>query len=463
MPRKKSKSATGNIIRGRFAKGRLPEVERFTASLPFDRRLYRHDIVGSIAHARMLAKIGLLTRAELGAITRGLEQIRSEIDAGRFKFDIADEDIHLSIERRLISLAGDAGRKLHTARSRNDQVALDLRLYLRDEIAEVIALISELRKALTNLARQHVETVMPGYTHMQRAQPVSLAHHLLAYVEMLGRDRERFEQAAVRTAVMPLGAGALAGTTLPIDRKFVARELGFRAITANTMDSVSDRDFVVDFLSAAALIAVHTSRMSEEIILWTTSEFAFAALPDEFSTGSSMMPQKKNPDLLELIRGKTGRVVGDLVAMLTTLKGLPLAYNSDLQEDKERVFDALDTIKPVLDLLAKFWPMLRFDTRRMRDAAGGYALATDLAEYLVSHGMPFREAHEIVGALVRKAVEAGKPLESLTTEDLRRHSDAFGADATSILSAERSLSRRTIEGGPAPATVKRRLKELGGS
>ena len=465
MPRKssKSKSGTGNIIRGRFAKGRLPEVERFTASLPFDRRLYRHDILGSIAHARMLAKIGLLTRAELAAITRGLEQIRTEIDAGRFKFDIADEDIHLSIERRLIALTGDAGRKLHTARSRNDQVALDLRLYLRDEIAEVVALISGLRKALTNLAHRHVETVMPGYTHLQRAQPVSLAHHLLAYVEMLGRDRERFAQAAARTAVMPLGAGALAGTTLPIDRKFVARELGFRAITANTMDSVSDRDFVVDFLSAAALLAVHTSRMSEEIILWTTSEFAFASLPDEFSTGSSMMPQKKNPDLLELIRGKTGRVVGDLVAMLTTLKGLPLAYNSDLQEDKERVFDALDTIKPTLGLLAKFWPMLRFDTRRMRDAAGGYALATDLAEYLVSHGMPFREAHEIVGALVREAVEAGKPLESLTAEDLRRHSDAFGVDATSILSAEQSLARRTIDGGPAPATVRRRLKELGGS
>jgi argininosuccinate lyase len=453
--------AARNIIRGRFAKGRLPEVEAFTASLPFDRRLYRHDILGSTAHAKMLAKIGLLTRREADTITRGLARISEDIAAGRFAFDIADEDIHLAIERRLIALIGDAGRKLHTARSRNDQVALDLRLYLRDEIATVIELVTALRRSLLSIARRHVETLMPGYTHLQRAQPVSLAHHILAYVEMLGRDRERFAQALARTAVMPLGAGALAATTLAIDRKYVARELGLRAVTANSMDSVSDRDFVLDFLSAAAILAVHLSRMSEEIILWTTSEFAFAALPDEFSTGSSMMPQKKNPDLLELIRGKTGRVIGDLVAMLTTLKGLPLAYNSDLQEDKERVFDALDTIKPALDLLAKFWPMLTFDKTRMREAGGGYALATDLAEYLVARGMPFREAHEIVGALVREAIDAGKSLEQLTPEDLRRHSKSFGNDAIEILTAEKSLARRTVTGGPAPATVRRRLGEIG--
>jgi argininosuccinate lyase len=464
MPRKfvKTKArAARNIIRGRFAKGRLPEVEAFTASLPFDRRLHRHDIQGSTAHAKMLAKIGLLTRREADAIARGLARIGDDIAAGRFEFDMADEDIHLAIERRLIALIGDAGRKLHTARSRNDQVALDLRLYLRDEIAAVIELISALRRSLVRIARRHVETVMPGYTHLQRAQPVSLAHHVLAYIEMLGRDRERFTQARTRTAVMPLGAGALAATTLAIDRKFVARELGLRVVTANSMDSVSDRDFVLDFLSAAAILAVHLSRMSEEIILWTTSEFAFAALPDEFSTGSSMMPQKKNPDLLELIRGKTGRVIGDLVAMLTTLKALPLAYNSDLQEDKERVFDALDTIKPALDLLAKFWPMLTFDRKRMKDAAGGYALATDLAEYLVARGMPFREAHEIVGALVREAIEGGKSIEQLTAEDLRRHSKSFGADAVEILTAEKSLARRTVAGGPAPATVRARLREIG--
>ncbi len=464
MPRKfvKTKArVVRNIIRGRFAKGRLPEVEAFTASLPFDRRLYRHDILGSTAHAKMLAKIGLLSRREVDSIVRGLARIGDDIGAGRFEFDNADEDIHLAIERRLIALIGDAGRKLHTARSRNDQVALDLRLYLRDEIVAVVELITRFRRSLVSIARRNVETVMPGYTHLQRAQPVSLAHHVLAYVEMLGRDRERFAEALARTAAMPLGAGALAGTTLAVDRKFVARELGLGAITCNSMDSVSDRDFVLDFLSAAAILAVHLSRMSEEIILWTTSEFAFAALPDEFSTGSSMMPQKKNPDLLELIRGKTGRVIGDLVAMLTTLKGLPLAYNSDLQEDKERVFDALDTIKPALDLLAKFWPMLTFDRKRMKAAAGGYALATDLAEYLVAHGMSFREAHEIVGALVREAIEEGKSLEQLTAEDLRRHSKVFGRDAIEILTAEQSLARRTAVGGPAPATVRRRLREIG--
>ncbi len=409
----------------------------------------------------MLAKVGLLKTGEMRSIVGGLERIENEIERGQFKFDIADEDIHLAIERRLIALIGEPGRKLHTGRSRNDQVALDMRLYLRDQIAGVIALVAGLRAVLIRLARRHVATIMPGYTHLQRAQPVTLAHHLLAYVEMLSRDRERLEQSAARTAIMPLGAGALAGTTLPLDRRMVARALGFKAITANSMDAVSDRDFVVDFLSAAVLTQVHLSRMSEEMILWTSTEFGFAALPDEFSTGSSMMPQKKNPDLLELIRGKTGRVIGDLVAMLTVLKGLPLAYNSDLQEDKERVFDALDALKPALDLLAKLWPKLRFDTKRMRAAAGGFALATDLAEYLVGRGTPFRRAHEIVGAIVRETADAGRTLEDLSTAELRRYSSAFGADAIAILRAENSVARRTIEGGPAPSTVKRRLKELG--
>ncbi len=454
-------AAARNLIRGRFARGRIPEVEAFTASLPFDRRLFRHDIRGSIAHAQMLERTGLLKASELRAIVGGLERIENEIADGRFKFDIADEDIHLAVERRLIALIGEPGRKLHTGRSRNDQVALDMRLYLRDQIAGVIALVAGLRAVLIRLARRHVATIMPGYTHLQRAQPVTLAHHLLAYVEMLSRDRERLEQSAARTAIMPLGAGALAGTTLPLDRRMVARALGFKAITANSMDAVSDRDFVVDFLSAAVLTQVHLSRMSEEMILWTSTEFGFAALPDEFSTGSSMMPQKKNPDLLELIRGKTGRVIGDLVAMLTVLKGLPLAYNSDLQEDKERVFDALDALKPALDLLAKLWPNLRFDPKRKRAAAGGFALATDLAEYLVGRGTPFRRAHEIVGAIVRETADAGRTLEDLSTAELRRYSSAFGADAIAILRAENSVARRTIEGGPAPSTVKRRLKELG--
>jgi argininosuccinate lyase len=458
---KLKKPAERNLIRGRFAKGRLPEVEAFTASLPFDRRLYRHDILGSIAHARMLARAGLIRGTEARAIERALNEIETEIDAGRFRFDITDEDIHLAIERRLIAKIGDAGRKLHTARSRNDQIALDLRLYLRDEIRNVDELIRALRAALIRIARREADTVMPGYTHLQRAQPVSLAHHALAYVEMLDRDRERFAQALARTDVMPLGAGALAATTLPIDRRMVARELGFKRIAMNSMDAVSDRDFAVDFLSASALVAVHLSRMSEELILWTSSEFGFAILPDEFSTGSSMMPQKKNPDLAELIRGKTGRVIGDLMAMLTILKGLPLAYNSDLQEDKERVFDALDTIKPALDLMAKLWTALRFDRTAMRSAAGGFALATDLAEYLVARGMPFRQAHEIVGALVRETAESGRVLEDLMLADLQRHSTAFKADAVALLSADNSLAHRTVPGGPAPQTVRKRLKELG--
>ena len=409
----------------------------------------------------MLAKVGLIAAAEAREIVEGLGEIDREIGTGRFRFDVADEDIHLAIERRLTAMIGTAGGKLHTARSRNDQVALDLRLYLRDEIAEIIALLRGLRAALIKLARGHVDTVMPGYTHLQRAQPISLAHHVLAYVEMFGRDRERLEQALARTAVMPLGAGALAGSTLLIDRRMVARELGFRKIAENSLDAVSDRDFAVDFLAAAALIAVHLSRMAEEIILWTSAEFGFAELPDEFSTGSSMMPQKKNPDLLELIRGKSGRIIGDLVALLTILKGLPLAYNSDLQEDKERVFDAIDTLKPALGLVTKLWPRIRFNRATMRAAAGGFALATDLAEYLVARGVPFREAHEAVGALVRETVAAKRSIAELTLADLRRYSSKFDADAIAALNADGSMRAHKLIGGPAPDTVRRRLKQLG--
>ncbi|MBV8771119.1 MAG: argininosuccinate lyase, partial [Deltaproteobacteria bacterium] len=321
---RQEKPKNKNLLRGRFKRARLAEVEAFTASLPFDRRLYRHDIQGSIAHARMLAGVGLLTSREANAIKEGLKEIEGEIDNGQFRFELADEDIHLAIERRLTEIIGATGAKLHTARSRNDQVALDLRLYLRDEISNVIRLVAALVQALAAVAERHLETVMPGYTHLQRAQPVSLAHHLLAHIEMLQRDRQRFEQALVRTEVMPLGAGAIAATTLPIDRRIVAQELGFKQIAVNSVDAVSDRDFAVDFLSAAAILGIHLSRMAEEIVLWTTAEFGFVELPDEFSTGSSMMPQKKNPDLLELIRAKSGRVIGNLVALLTILKALPL-------------------------------------------------------------------------------------------------------------------------------------------
>jgi len=403
----------------------------------------------------------MLNARELRQIIAGLGEIEREISGGRFRFDVADEDIHLAIERRLTEKIGAAGRKLHTARSRNDQVALDFRLYLRDAILEVIGLVRALRRALLGVARRNVETVMPGYTHLQRAQPISLAHHVLAYVEMLQRDLERFDQARVHTDVMPLGAGALAATTLPIDRRMVARDLGFRRIAENSVDAVSDRDFAFDFLAAASILMVHLSRMAEEIILWSSTEFAFAELPDEFSTGSSMMPQKKNPDLLELIRGKSGRVVGDLVALLTVIKGLPLAYNSDLQEDKERVFDALDTIKPVLGLLAKLWPRITFNRPAMRAAAGGFALATDLAEYLVARGVPFREAHEAVGSLVRDTAAAGRSISDLDLNELRRYSPAFGRDAAAMLTPENSIRARKVVGGPAPAAVRRRLKELG--
>jgi argininosuccinate lyase len=457
---RKARIGQKNLLRGRFKRARLPEVEAFSASLPFDQRLYRHDIRGSIAHARMLARVGLLTPREANAIEAGLKEIEREIAGGRFQFDLADEDIHLAIERRLTEKIGAAGRKLHTARSRNDQVALDLRLYLRDEISSVIGLLRALVQSLAAVAARHLETVMPGYTHLQRAQPISLAHHVLAYIEMFERDRERFEQALARTDVMPLGAGALAATTLPIDRKAVARELGFKQIAANSIDAVSDRDFALDFLAAAAILVIHLSRMAEEIILWTTAEFGFAELPDEFSTGSSMMPQKKNADLLELIRGKSGRVTGNLFALLTVLKALPLAYNSDLQEDKERVFDTLDTLKPMLSLMAQLWPRITFNTAAMGAAAGGFALATDLAEYLVRRGVSFREAHEAIGALVQELSATGRTLSEVTLAELQKLSPAFQADALKMLKPEHSLHARKVVGGPAPETVRRRLAKL---
>lgn len=447
-------------MRARFERPRLPEVEAFTASLPFDRRLYRQDIKGSTAHVRMLAKAGIISQAEARKIERGLRAIEREIEAGKFHFDVADEDIHMAIERRLRELIGPVAGKLHTARSRNDQVVLDLRLYLSEELEEVIELTRALRRSLVSVAEKNVETVMPGYTHLQRAQPVTLAHHVLAYVEMFGRDQRRFAAARESARVMPLGSGALAATTLPIQRQAVARELGFPTVSENSLDAVSDRDFVIDFLAAAALCMVHLSRMSEELIMWSSAEFGFVSLPDEFSSGSSMMPQKKNPDLLELIRAKTGRVMGNLQAMLTVLKGLPLAYNSDLQEDKERVFDTLDTLKPSLALSAKLWPQLVFKTDAMHKAAGGWALATDLAEYLVRRGVPFREAYECVGRMVRDALAQAREPEHMTLADLRRYSPLFGPQALALLSAQGSVRARKVVGGPAPQTVRRRLAEL---
>ncbi|MBI2458854.1 MAG: argininosuccinate lyase, partial [candidate division NC10 bacterium] len=385
---------------GRFEAETHGQVEAFTASIHFDQRLAPHDIAGSIAHARMLQKCGILSKAEVDAIVAGLEEILKEIERGEFRTDPALEDIHMHIERRLVEKIGDVGGKLHTARSRNDQVALDLRLYLREAIGKIRDQIRSLQEALVAEAEVHLGTVMPGYTHLQRAQPILLAHHLLAYFEMFQRDRDRFADCLTRVNVLPLGAGALAGTTLPIDRAYVAKLLNFPKVAANSVDAVADRDFAVEFLAGCAVLAMHVSRLAEELVLWASAEFGFIELPDAFATGSSMMPQKKNPDVAELARGKAGRVYGSLLALLTMLKGLPLSYNRDLQEDKEPVFDAVDTIRQTLDVLPPMLKAIKFRPERMRAAAAeGFLNATDLAEYLVTKGVPFREAHDTVGRI----------------------------------------------------------------
>ncbi|HBT46722.1 MAG TPA: argininosuccinate lyase [Peptococcaceae bacterium] len=443
---------------GRFRKETDRLVEDFHSSLSFDRRLYRHDIRGSIAHARMLAAVGLLSQEEAAKIVRGLEEILADIEAGRVSFDIGAEDIHMNIEKLLTEKVGEAGKKLHTARSRNDQVALDLRLYLKDEIREISRLLSRLQQVLVDLAEKHLFTLMPGYTHLQKAQPVTLAHHLLAYFEMFERDQGRLEDCMKRLDVCPLGSGALAGTALPIDRRLVAAELGFKDISANSLDAVSDRDFAVEFLAAASLIMMHLSRLGEEIVLWCTEEFGFVELDDAYSTGSSMMPQKKNPDVAELVRGKTGRVYGHLMGLLTVLKGLPLAYNKDLQEDKEAVFDTVDTLKGCLLVMAPLLATARFKEERMRAAARqGFSNATDVAEYLVMKGVPFREAHRIVGSLVLYCLDKGCNLGDLSLAELQRYSPAFEDDIIEYLTVEACVKRRRIPGGPSPEAVREAL------
>ena len=439
---------------GRFSTDTHKQVEAFTASIDFDRRLAPHDIVGSIAHARMLAKCGLLTKAEADTIVGGLEEIREEIARGDFRFDAALEDIHMHVERRLIDKVGEVGGKLHTARSRNDQVALDLRLYLREAIAAIREGIRSLQGVFVTKAEVHLNTMMPGYTHMQRAQPIVLAHHLLAYFEMFQRDRDRFADCLVRVNVLPLGAGALAGTTLPIDRAFVAKLLDFPAVAANSVDAVSDRDFAVEFLSCCAILAMHISRLAEELVLWASAEFGFIELPDAFATGSSIMPQKKNPDVAELSRAKTGRVYGDLIGLLTVLKGLPLSYNRDLQEDKEPVFDAADTVRRMLEVLPPMLSAMIFRVDRMRAAtAEGFLNATDLADYLVIKGVPFREAHEIVGRVVRHCVESGERLEALPLSRLRQFSQAVGPDVGKYITLEACVERRQSAGGTSSRRV----------
>jgi argininosuccinate lyase len=439
---------------GRFAEKTAASVEAFTASIHYDARLYRHDIAGSRAHARMLARQELISQEEGALIVQGLGLIEQEIESGNFVFRPELEDIHMNIEKALVEKIGPAGEKLHTARSRNDQVALDVRLYLREECRGLIELVAGLQKACVVLARKYQHAVMPGYTHLQRAQPVLVAHHLLAYYEMFGRDRERLADALKRINIMPLGAAALAGTGLPIDREFVARELDFPAITANSMDTVGDRDYIIEFMGAASLIQIHLSRLSEELVLWTTEEFSFVTLADSFCTGSSIMPQKKNPDIPELIRGKSGRVVGNLVSLLMLLKGLPMTYNRDLQEDKEPLFDTVDTVSQSVAIMTQLLANLTFNEARLAAGlGGGYMTATDLADYLVRKNIPFRQAHAIVGRAVAYCLSRNKELPELSLEELKTFSPAIENDVFGVLSIAGSVNSRVSQGGTAGRMV----------
>jgi argininosuccinate lyase len=440
---------------GRFSEPVDAFVARFTASVDFDKRLYRHDIMGSTAHASMLAEVGVLTIEERDAIHEGLRQIAVEIEAGQFDWRVDLEDVHMNIEARLTDRIGVTGKKLHTGRSRNDQVATDIRLWLRDEIDVILAELTRLQEGLLGLAEANADTIMPGFTHLQTAQPVTFGHHLMAWFEMLGRDHERLVDCRKRTNRMPLGSAALAGTTYPIDREITCKLLGFDAVGGNSLDSVSDRDFAIEFCAAASLAMMHLSRFSEELVLWTSAQFQFIDLPDRFCTGSSIMPQKKNPDVPELVRGKTGRVFGALTGLLTLMKGQPLAYNKDNQEDKEPLFDAADTLRDSLRAFADMVPAIKPRKEQMREAAlRGFSTATDLADYLVRKGLPFRDCHEIVGHAVKYGVDSGKDLAEMSLEELRRFSDQIGEDVFTVLTLEGSVNARDHIGGTAPAQVR---------
>jgi argininosuccinate lyase len=440
---------------GRFAEPTDAFVEAFTASVNFDKRLYAHDIAGSIAHATMLAKVGVLTTDERDAIVAGLTAIKAEIETGQFAWSVAREDVHMNIEAALIERIGDVGKKLHTGRSRNDQVATDIRLYLRDELQACVSELVRLQTALVDLAEQEADTIMPGFTHLQTAQPVTFGHHLLAWFENLKRDHGRLLDCAKRLNVMPLGAAALAGTSYPIDREYTAQLLGFAAATENSLDSVSDRDFAIEFVAAAALIMTHLSRFSEEIILWASAQFDFIELGDSFCTGSSIMPQKKNPDVPELIRGKSGRVAGNLMGLLMLMKGQPLAYNKDNQEDKEPLFDTVDNLRASLRVFADMIPAMTPKRDNMREAARrGFSTATDLADYLVRQGVPFRDAHEVVGKAVRLGVDSGRDLAEMSLPELQGFSDRIGQDVFEVLTLEGSVAARNHLGGTAPVQVR---------
>ena len=451
---------SGKMWGGRFSEATAASVEAFSASVHYDARLYRHDIMGSRAHARMLARQGLITGEECAAILQGLDAIEAEIDRGDFVFRPELEDVHMNIEKALTERLGPAGAKLHTARSRNDQVNLDFRLYLRDECDALDRLLQAAQRAFVRRARHYLGVVMPGYTHLQRAQPVLLSHHLLAYVEMFGRDRERLTGCRQRINILPLGAAALAGTGLPIDRQSVAEELGFAAVTANSMDTTGDRDFALEFLFCLNLIQLHLSRLAEELVLWSSKEFEFVRIGDRYCTGSSIMPQKKNPDIPELIRGKTGRVTGALMGLLMTVKGLPLTYNRDLQEDKEQVFDALDTVKASLAITAELLDHTEFDVDRLRAATvGGFMTATDLADYLVRRNLPFREAHGVAGRIVAHCQQRDCELVDLELAELRQFSELIEADVFAILSVDGSVNSRTSAGGTAAVRVREALEK----
>ena len=444
---------------GRFSKQVDAGVNAFNSSIAFDGRMYRHDIQGSIAHATMLGDCGIITKEDSLEIIAGLKEILADIDSGKLELDPNAEDIHMFVEAELTKRLGDVGKRLHTSRSRNDQVAVDLRLYLRDEIAQIQELVVELIKTLIGMAKEHTETIMPGYTHLQRAQPITFAHHLMAYANMLLRDISRLEDSYKRTNIMPLGSGALASTTYPINRQRVCELLGFDEITQNSLDGVSDRDFCIELCSAISLLMMHLSRFSEEIILWCSWEFKFIELDDAYATGSSIMPQKKNPDVTELIRGKTGRVYGDLNTLLVMMKGLPLAYNKDMQEDKEAIFDAIDTVKLCLKTFDPMLATMRVIPENMRNAAAkGFINATDCADYLVKKGMPFRDAYKITGTLVHTCIEKGCTLETLPLEDYKKLTDNFDEDVYDAISLETCVMQRKAAGGPAPESVKAQIE-----
>jgi argininosuccinate lyase len=449
------KTSTDKPWGGRFTESTDAFVEAFTASVNFDQRLYRYDIEGSRAHARMLAKVRVITAAECDAILSGLGKIESRIERGDFEWSISLEDVHMNIEARLTDLIGEAGKKLHTGRSRNDQVATDLRLYLRDQIKAVLGEIRRLQSGLLTLAEREADTIMPGFTHLQVAMPVTFGHHMLAWFENLQRDHERLSDCLKRVNIMPLGAAALAGTSFPIDRHYTAELLGFTAPAENSLDAVSDRDFVIEFCACAALAVTHLSRFSEELIIWASAQFDFIDLPDRFCTGSSIMPQKKNPDVPELVRGKSGRTIGHLVGLLTLMKGQPLAYNKDNQEDKEPLFDTVDTLLGCLRVFADMVPALQLKTDSMRTAAAsGYSTATDLADYLVRKGVAFRDAHEIVGTAVRLGIETGRDLSAIDLSELQALSSDIGDDVFEVLTLEGSVAARNHFGGTAPEQVR---------